>query len=111
MWKNLRFTKDLTVKEWVAQIQELNRYLKDFPAHSANPTQPVDKDELLDILEFRVPASWCREFTVQGFNPVTKAYASLWSSVPVWSLVSQMRTSRRLEKLAKHGEESVRPKF
>eukprot|EP00957_Ditylum_brightwellii_P007348 557721-Ditylum_brightwellii.AAC.1 len=61
---------DLTVKEWVAQVQELNRYLKDFPAHNANPTQPLDKDELLDILEFAVPSSWHREFTVQGFNPV-----------------------------------------
>eukprot|EP00957_Ditylum_brightwellii_P088233 6721234-Ditylum_brightwellii.AAC.1 len=24
----------------------------------------------MDILEFGVPASWCREFTVQGFDPV-----------------------------------------
>eukprot|EP00957_Ditylum_brightwellii_P063450 4816568-Ditylum_brightwellii.AAC.1 len=24
----------------------------------------------MDILEFRVLLSWCREFTVQGFNPV-----------------------------------------
>eukprot|EP00957_Ditylum_brightwellii_P171005 13017762-Ditylum_brightwellii.AAC.1 len=24
----------------------------------------------MDILEFRVPASWRREFTVQGFDPV-----------------------------------------
>eukprot|EP00957_Ditylum_brightwellii_P081434 6194449-Ditylum_brightwellii.AAC.1 len=30
--------------------------------------QPLDKDEFLDILEFGVPASWRREFTVQGFD-------------------------------------------
>eukprot|EP00957_Ditylum_brightwellii_P085509 6503907-Ditylum_brightwellii.AAC.1 len=24
----------------------------------------------MDFLEFGVPASWCREFTVQGFDPV-----------------------------------------
>eukprot|EP00957_Ditylum_brightwellii_P039608 2995826-Ditylum_brightwellii.AAC.1 len=70
MRRNLRFTKDLTVKEWVAQVQELNGYLKDFPVHNANPTQPLDKDELLDILEFGVPASWRREFIVQDFDPV-----------------------------------------
>eukprot|EP00957_Ditylum_brightwellii_P128786 9824234-Ditylum_brightwellii.AAC.1 len=29
-------------------------------------------DELLDILEYGVPASWHREFTVQGFDPVTQ---------------------------------------
>eukprot|EP00957_Ditylum_brightwellii_P082737 6290881-Ditylum_brightwellii.AAC.1 len=60
-----RRKQDLTVKEWVAQVQEPNGYLKDFLAHNANPTQPLDKDELLDILEFWVPASWRREFTVQ----------------------------------------------
>ena len=38
--------------------------------HNANPTQSLDKDELLDILEFGVPSSWRREFTVQGFDPV-----------------------------------------
>eukprot|EP00957_Ditylum_brightwellii_P047834 3633444-Ditylum_brightwellii.AAC.1 len=32
--------------------------------------QPLDKDEVLDILEFGVPASWRREFIVQGFDPV-----------------------------------------
>eukprot|EP00957_Ditylum_brightwellii_P066204 5023818-Ditylum_brightwellii.AAC.1 len=35
---------------------QLNSYLKDFPAHNGNPTQPLNADELLDILEFRVPA-------------------------------------------------------
>eukprot|EP00957_Ditylum_brightwellii_P145964 11115411-Ditylum_brightwellii.AAC.1 len=36
---------------------QLNSYLKDFPVHNGNPTQPLNADELLDILEFRVPAS------------------------------------------------------
>eukprot|EP00957_Ditylum_brightwellii_P198553 15132525-Ditylum_brightwellii.AAC.1 len=57
------------MKEWVAQVKDLNGYLKNFPDHNGNPTQPLDPDELMDILEFRVPASWHREFTVQGFNP------------------------------------------
>ena len=70
MRRNLRYTRDTTVKEWVARVSELNGYLKDFPATNGNPTQPLDKDELLDILEYGVPASWCREFTVQGFDPV-----------------------------------------
>eukprot|EP00957_Ditylum_brightwellii_P204688 15340407-Ditylum_brightwellii.AAC.1 len=70
MQKNIRFGKDQTVNEWVARVQELNRYLKAFPAHNGNPTQPLCADELLDILEFGVPASWRREFTVQGFDPM-----------------------------------------
>eukprot|EP00957_Ditylum_brightwellii_P157120 11958296-Ditylum_brightwellii.AAC.1 len=70
MQRNIRYSRDTTVKEWVAQVLELNGYLKDFPATNGNTTQPLDKDELLDILEYRVPMSWCREFTVQGFDPV-----------------------------------------
>eukprot|EP00957_Ditylum_brightwellii_P056854 4310285-Ditylum_brightwellii.AAC.1 len=50
--------------------QTQKRYLKDFPATNGNPTQLLDADELMDILEYRVPASWRREFTVQGFDPV-----------------------------------------
>eukprot|EP00957_Ditylum_brightwellii_P136447 10406297-Ditylum_brightwellii.AAC.1 len=70
MRRNICFCKDQTVKEWVARVQELNRYLKDFLAHNRNPMQPLDADELLDILEVGVPASWRREFTVQGFDSV-----------------------------------------
>eukprot|EP00957_Ditylum_brightwellii_P014416 1085250-Ditylum_brightwellii.AAC.1 len=70
MQKNLLFGRRITVKEWVAQVLELNKYLKDFPAHNRNSIQPLDKDKLLDILEYRVPVSWHREFTLQGFDPV-----------------------------------------
>eukprot|EP00957_Ditylum_brightwellii_P093397 7111733-Ditylum_brightwellii.AAC.1 len=63
MWRSLCFGGGITVKEWVAQVLELNAYLKDFPAHNRNTIQPLDKDELLDILEYGVPASWRREFT------------------------------------------------
>eukprot|EP00957_Ditylum_brightwellii_P194028 14777085-Ditylum_brightwellii.AAC.1 len=65
MQRNIWYTRETTVKEWVARVLELNGYLKVFPATNRNPTQPLDKDELLDILEYGVPASWCREFTVQ----------------------------------------------
>eukprot|EP00957_Ditylum_brightwellii_P162130 12343781-Ditylum_brightwellii.AAC.1 len=70
MQKNLRICRGMTVKEWVTRVSELNRYLKDFPMHNRNRIQPLNKDKLLDILEYRVPASWRREFTMQGFDPV-----------------------------------------
>eukprot|EP00957_Ditylum_brightwellii_P115458 8806535-Ditylum_brightwellii.AAC.1 len=55
MQRNLHLGGGMTVKEWVAQLSELNRYLKDFPAHNRNRMQPLDDDKLLDILENRVP--------------------------------------------------------
>eukprot|EP00957_Ditylum_brightwellii_P045830 3477155-Ditylum_brightwellii.AAC.1 len=63
MWRNIWYNRETTVKEWVAQVSELNGYLKDFPVTNGNPTQPLDEDELLDILEYGVPASWRMEFT------------------------------------------------
>eukprot|EP00957_Ditylum_brightwellii_P189258 14405249-Ditylum_brightwellii.AAC.1 len=73
MQRNIWYSGETTtVKEWVAKALELNSYLKDFPATNGNPTQPLNADELLDILEYRVSASWRREFTVQGFDPVDK---------------------------------------
>eukprot|EP00957_Ditylum_brightwellii_P177740 13539116-Ditylum_brightwellii.AAC.1 len=60
----------MTVKEWVAQVSELNGYLKNFSAHNRNRIQLLDDNKLLDILEYGVPALWCREFTVQEFDSV-----------------------------------------
>eukprot|EP00957_Ditylum_brightwellii_P052445 3977293-Ditylum_brightwellii.AAC.1 len=70
MRRNIRYGKDNTVKKLVARVQELNWYLKDFPDHNRNSTQPLNADELLNILEFRILSSWRREFTIEGFNPV-----------------------------------------
>eukprot|EP00957_Ditylum_brightwellii_P120795 9213667-Ditylum_brightwellii.AAC.1 len=58
MRRNIWYNRDMTVKEWVARASELNGHLKDFPTTNGNPTQPLDEDELLDILEYGVPASW-----------------------------------------------------
>eukprot|EP00957_Ditylum_brightwellii_P196165 14946547-Ditylum_brightwellii.AAC.1 len=58
MQRNICYGKDNTEKEWVARVQELNGYLKDFPDHNGKPTQPLDVDKLLDILEFGILLSW-----------------------------------------------------
>eukprot|EP00957_Ditylum_brightwellii_P035877 2719018-Ditylum_brightwellii.AAC.1 len=60
MRRNLRYTKETSVKEWVARVSELNSYLKDFPATNGNASQPLDEDELLDIWEYGVPQGWRR---------------------------------------------------
>eukprot|EP00957_Ditylum_brightwellii_P068437 5196069-Ditylum_brightwellii.AAC.1 len=70
MHRNLQLVGEMTIKEWVAQVLELSEYLKNFPVHNRNQVQPLDKDKILDILEYGVPVVWRREFTVQGFDPV-----------------------------------------
>eukprot|EP00957_Ditylum_brightwellii_P131590 10035327-Ditylum_brightwellii.AAC.1 len=68
--RNLQLMGGMTMKKWVSRVSELNSYLKDFPVHNRNRIQPLNDEELLDILEYGVPASWRREFIVQGFGPV-----------------------------------------
>eukprot|EP00957_Ditylum_brightwellii_P052129 3953066-Ditylum_brightwellii.AAC.1 len=70
MQRNLQLAGGMTMKEWVAQVSELSEYLKDFPTHNRNKIEPFNDNKLLDILEYGVPVTWRREFTVQGFDPV-----------------------------------------
>eukprot|EP00957_Ditylum_brightwellii_P127114 9691558-Ditylum_brightwellii.AAC.1 len=63
MQRNISFSREYTVKAWVTHVKELNGYLQDFPDHNGTLMQPLNPDELMDILEFGVPASWHREFT------------------------------------------------
>eukprot|EP00957_Ditylum_brightwellii_P206251 15347554-Ditylum_brightwellii.AAC.1 len=60
MQRNIQYGRDTMVKEWVAQVLELNSYLKDFPTTNGNPTQPLDEDELLDILEYEDLIQWTK---------------------------------------------------
>ena len=99
------------MKEWVACVQELNRYLKDFPAHNGNPMQPLNKDELLDILEFGVPASWRREFTVQGFDSMDQGLRKFVEFCTRLESCEPSKADPKVEKPEKQGEGSVRLKF
>ena len=67
--RNLRKDASMTVKEWVARVMELNAYLTEFPAHNGTDITELDDAEIMDILEYGVPPTWRREFTVQGFDP------------------------------------------
>eukprot|EP00957_Ditylum_brightwellii_P098491 7503322-Ditylum_brightwellii.AAC.1 len=57
-------------KRYMQRNLQLGREMTDFPAHNRNCIQPLNKDKLLDILEYGVPVPWHIEFTVKGFDPV-----------------------------------------
>eukprot|EP00957_Ditylum_brightwellii_P162189 12349838-Ditylum_brightwellii.AAC.2 len=108
---NLCYSKDQTVKEWVACLQELNGYLKDFPAHNGNPIQPLNEDELLGILEFGVLASWCREFTVQGFDPVDQGLCKFVEFCTLLESCEPSKDRPKVKKTKKTEEGNVRLKI
>ena len=51
---------ELTIKRWVAQVLELNYYLKKFPAVNGVREQPVNDAEVMEILEYSVPSAYRR---------------------------------------------------
>ena len=68
MRRVLRKPRDLTTRDYVARVCEINNLLASFPGADENSKLP--EDELLDILEFGMPNSWQRAMTLQDFDPV-----------------------------------------
>jgi len=64
----MRKPKGQSTREYVARVNEINEYLGHFPPHGNDQKLPTD--EILDILEFGMPATWQREFWRQGFDPL-----------------------------------------
>ena len=56
----------------MAQVLKLNKYLKEFLAVNGVKETPLNEAEVVEILEYGVPATYHREFTRQGFDPLTQ---------------------------------------
>jgi hypothetical protein len=67
MRRYMRKPTDVKIREYVARVNEINSYLKEFPPFKQD--QMLEEDEILDILEFGVPASWQKLMVQHGFNP------------------------------------------
>jgi hypothetical protein len=67
MRRFLRKPRDLKIREFVTRLVEVNEYLNEFPPSEANQKLPTD--ELMDIAEFAVPATWQRTMVLHDFDP------------------------------------------
>ena len=59
----------MTTREHVACFEEQNNYLAEYPGGNQNSCFALD--EVMDILEFGLPATWQKLFRLHDFNPVT----------------------------------------
>ena len=75
MCRYLKKPCDMKTRDYVARVQELNRYLTEFPAPANNQADSLDDDEIMDILEYGMPASWKSVMLVQCFNASEKTPA------------------------------------
>ena len=65
--------KDLSVRDFISRVQELNNYLDKFPTdvEGVMGTRLPD-DELKEIIYHAIPNSWRKQMTLQGFNYPTE---------------------------------------
>ena len=60
----------MTVRAYFSRVNEINSYLTLFPDICPDePATSLDNNELLDLMEFGIPASWQRELVKIGFDP------------------------------------------
>ena len=47
----------VNTQEFIACVNEMNKFLREFPMLNGEPTTALPKDKILIVLEFRVPNS------------------------------------------------------
>ena len=87
----------------------MNKYLKEFPKVNGTREQPLNDAEIMEILEYGVPSSYRREFTVQGFDPLNQG---LKKFIDFCSLLEacELQMEETIPKKVVPTEETVIPK-
>ena len=71
MRRYLHKPKEVSTREYVSRVIELNNYFKYYPVdESGNAPSPIPTDELMDNLEFGTPKSWQLQMLIGGHDPV-----------------------------------------
>ena len=74
MRRFLRKPKDMTTRQWISRVTELNNYLESFPPlRAGTAATKLPDDEILEILEFGIPFSWQKQMLLQNFDPIDKS--------------------------------------
>ena len=69
----LKKPRDMPMQEYIAQVIKINDYLKEFlPTIVGRNATKLLEEELLDLLEFRIPIKWQRQMQVQNFGPTAR---------------------------------------
>ena len=63
----MTFLTETQGHEFATQLNEINKYLSDFPP--SNEENKLPMEELMDIAEFSVPATWQKTMIMHGFDP------------------------------------------
>eukprot|EP00957_Ditylum_brightwellii_P090997 6928726-Ditylum_brightwellii.AAC.2 len=65
--------RHISVHKWIAWVVKLNNYLTEFPTLTANEARKLEMEEILEVLENRIPTSWKFQMDKEGFNVSSSA--------------------------------------
>ena len=69
MRRFLRKPAGVKTREFVARVNEMNNFIREFPSPNGKPAMALHEDEILNLLEFGVPNSWQKQFLMHQFDP------------------------------------------
>ena len=75
MHQQLCEPSDMSIRQYVTAIQEMNQDFKHFPDAGNDPFLP--EDELTDIVEAGCPNTWQHQELVQGFDAMEHSLTEL----------------------------------
>eukprot|EP00957_Ditylum_brightwellii_P040042 3030333-Ditylum_brightwellii.AAC.2 len=61
-------TRHVPVCKWIARVVKLNDYLTEFPMPMGVKAKKLEQEELLEVLENRIPTSWTFQTDKEGFD-------------------------------------------
>ena len=73
MRRYMRKPRTVKTREYMARFVEMNEYLREFPGYEEG--KELQADDIMDIAEFGVPATWQRQMVVHGFDPLDHTVA------------------------------------
>jgi hypothetical protein len=95
------------VCKWIAIIIKLNNYLTEFPTPIGIVTKKLEDEEILEVLENKIPTSWKFQMDKEGFNASSRTINFLQKPVFATRNVSQkrLRKAAQLVKITPRGGE------
>ncbi len=67
MRRFLRKPMEVTVRDFMTRMEEINSLMERFPPFQ--PNQQLPHDEIMDIAEYAMPVKWQKQMVIQGFDP------------------------------------------
>eukprot|EP00957_Ditylum_brightwellii_P064361 4884931-Ditylum_brightwellii.AAC.1 len=68
IWHIIHKPRYIPVHKWVSRVVKLNNYLTEFPMHTGVEAKKLEQEELLEVLENRIPITWRFKMDKEGFG-------------------------------------------